>query len=237
MFSREETLYLEAVNKVYGVSIYVAYLLRIIRFESVVCHFSIPSLDQHKVRKASSMPTLLSLLSPLALSLVLPVIVATVPSASASAACSAISATGIPTLGEVTDALNPQFIDAQSHYWSAANADLHPACAVFPTTAEEVSQIVTILQNSTGVNFAVKSGGHNPNVGYSSTDGGILISMSNISSTIISSDQKTADIGPGARWVQVAEALEPYGVNVVGGRLGKYLHFPEFLQVRLMHDA
>jgi FAD/FMN-containing dehydrogenase len=92
---------------------------------------------------------------------------------------------------------------------------------VFPTSTEEVSQIVTILQNNTGVNFAVKSGGHNPNVGYSSTDGGVLISMSSISSTIISSDQKTADIGPGARWVQVAEALDPYGVTVVSGRVGK----------------
>jgi FAD/FMN-containing dehydrogenase len=92
---------------------------------------------------------------------------------------------------------------------------------VFPTSAEEVSQIVSILQNSTGVNFAVKSGGHNPNVGYSSTDGGVLISMSNISSTVISADQKTADIGPGARWVQVAEALDPYGVTIVSGRLGK----------------
>ena len=126
------------------------------------------------------MPILLSLLSPLALSLVLPEVIATIPSASASVACSAISATGIQTLDEVTDALNPQFIDAQNHYWSAANADLHPACAVFPTTVEDVSQIVAILQNSTGVNFAVKSGGHNPNVGYSSTDGGVLIDRKSV---------------------------------------------------------
>jgi hypothetical protein len=28
-------------------------------------------------------------------------------------------------------------------------------------------------------------------------------------------------VGPGARWVQVVEALEPYGLTVVGGRLGK----------------
>jgi FAD/FMN-containing dehydrogenase len=147
---------------------------------------------------------------------------AQVPSAAASAACSAISAAGIHTLSEVADALNPEFIYAQSHYWSAANADFHPACAVFPTSADDVSEIVTILQSSTGVDFAVKSGGHNPNVGFSSTDGGVLISMSNISSTVLSSDQTIADIGPGARWVEVAEVLDPYGVTVVSGRLGRF---------------
>jgi FAD/FMN-containing dehydrogenase len=170
---------------------------------------------------AFKMPEISSTLVVMSLSLVLARANAQIPSAAASAACSAISAAGIETLSEVTDALNPQFIYAQSHYWSAANADLHPACAVFPTSAAEVSDIVTILQNSTGVNFAVKSGGHNPNVGFSSTDGGVLISMSDMSSTVISSDHTTADVGPGARWVSVAEALEPYGVTVVSGRLGK----------------
>jgi FAD/FMN-containing dehydrogenase len=172
------------------------------------------------------MPGFLSLLNALTLTLFLPGVFATLPSPSASAACSAISAAGVQTLSAVTDALNPKFIDAQSHYWSAANADLRPACAVFPTSAEEVSQIITILQNSSGVNFAVKSGGHNPNVGYSSTNGGVLISMSNISSTNISPDRKTADIGPGARWVQVAQALDPYGVTVASGRLGEQRTLP-----------
>jgi hypothetical protein len=151
-----------------------------------------------------------------------PLAIATAPSTDTLAACSTISSTGTQTLTLAADSLNPEFIYTQSHYWSAANADLYPACEVFPTTAEEVSSIVSIIQSAgSDVNFAVKSGGHNPNVGYSSTDGGILISMSNLSSTVLSSDQQTADVGPGARWVQVVEALEPYGVTVVSGRLGR----------------
>lgn len=168
---------------------------------------------------AFSSPRLFSLLS--CLGFAIAGAVTQTPSASALAACSAISAAGIETLGGLTGALNPAFINAQSHYWSAANADLHPACAVFPTSVDQVSEIVTILQNNSGVNFAVKSGGHNPNVGFSSTDGGVLISMSNLSSTVLSSDTKTADIGPGARWVNVVEALNGTGVTVVSGRLGK----------------
>ncbi|KUJ08661.1 FAD-binding domain-containing protein [Mollisia scopiformis] len=157
-----------------------------------------------------------SLLSALALSFPL---TRAASSVNATAACQSISATGTEVL-TLADALNPQWTDAQSHYWSAANADLQPACAVYPTSALAVSQIVSILQNNTGVPFAVKSGGHNPNVGYSSVEGGVLISMSNLSSTVLSEDTTTADIGPGARWVQVAEALDGTGVTVVSGRLG-----------------
>lgn len=170
------------------------------------------------------MTALVPWIGAIALSLAVPA-VARVPSASASEACSAISAAGVESLGIMTHSLDPQFIDAQSHYWSAANADLHPACAVFPTTADEVSKIVTILQNTTDVNFAVKSGGHNPNVGFSSTEGGVLISMSKMASTVTSSDLSTADIGPGARWVEVSKALDPLGLAAVSGRIGKYAHF------------
>lgn len=69
--------------------------------------------------------------------------------------------------------------------------------------------------------FAMKSGGHNPNRGFSSTDGGVLISFSNLASTTYNSESQTADLGPGGRWVEVTQALEPYGVTVVGGRVGK----------------
>jgi len=143
-------------------------------------------------------------------------------STSAIAACQSISSAGTETLTLEADALNPQWIEAQSRYWNAANANLEPACAVFPTSAEEVSRIVYILQKSADVTFAVKSGGHNPNVGYSSVDGGVLISMSNLSSTVLATDGTTVDIGPGARWVEVAEALDSSGVTVVSGRLGQY---------------
>jgi FAD/FMN-containing dehydrogenase len=141
-------------------------------------------------------------------------------SPAAQAACQAILVAGVETLTSEANYLYPEYIYAQSHYWSAANADLIPACAVFPTTAQQVSQIVTVLNESPGVGFSVKSGGHNPNVGFSSTDGGVLISMQNISSTVLSTDQTKAYVGTGSRWVAVAEALEPYNLTVVSGRIG-----------------
>lgn len=92
----------------------------------------------------------------------------------------------------------------------------------YPTSAQQVSQIVTILNRYEDVQFAVKSGGHNPNVGWSSVDGGVLISMRNLSSTVYNAAEQTADIGPGARWADVVDALQPSNVAVVSGRLGKF---------------
>jgi FAD/FMN-containing dehydrogenase len=151
-----------------------------------------------------------------------PLIAAATPPPAALAACEAIEARGIETQIVTQDFLHPDYIEAKTHYWSAANGDLTPACATFPINAGEVSTIVSILQRSTGVDFAVKSGGHNPNVGFSSVDGGVLISMSKLASTVLSLDKKTAVIGPGARWREVISALEPDGVTVVSGRLGDY---------------
>ncbi|TVY32148.1 putative FAD-linked oxidoreductase, partial [Lachnellula subtilissima] len=145
---------------------------------------------------------------------------ATTVSSNTTAACTAISGSNIETLSLSSDALNPDYVTAKNHYWSAANADLSPACAVFPTSAEDVSTIVSALLQYPDVTFAVKSGGHNPNVGWSSVDGGVLIVMSNLGNTTFNPADNTADVGPGARWKDVIEALEPYGVAVVSGRLG-----------------
>eukprot|EP00300_Choanocystis_sp_HF-7_P031784 c41444_g1_i1.p1 GENE.c41444_g1_i1~~c41444_g1_i1.p1 ORF type:complete len:171 (-),score=7.11 c41444_g1_i1:56-568(-) len=142
-------------------------------------------------------------------------------SASAAAACSSIKSGSINTLiTDSIDVLSPDYTTAKTHYWSAANADLVPACVVFPTTTQEVSDIVLMLNNYTTVNFAMKSGGHNPNVGYSSVDGGVLISFSKLATTTYLPDTQTVDIGPGARWGEVITALDPYDVAVVGGRIG-----------------
>jgi FAD/FMN-containing dehydrogenase len=94
---------------------------------------------------------------------------------------------------------------------------------VFPTLAAAVSYVVQVLLGYPSVTFAVKSGGHNTNVGFSSVNWGVLISFSKLASTIVSADQSTADVGPGARWAEVMTALDPYNLAVVGGRIGKMI--------------
>lgn len=147
------------------------------------------------------------------------------PSPSASAACEQILQGSAETAIWPAALTNPDYLDAKNHYYSSANADLTPACAVFPTNAEEVAYVVEVLLDYPTVPFAVKSGGHNTNVGFSSVNWGVLISFSKLASTTLSSDQSIADVGPGARWVDVMTTLEPYNLAVVGGRLGEFKAF------------
>ncbi len=103
---------------------------------------------------------------------------------------------------------------------AANDADI-PACAFFPASSEDVSAAIIALGKEPGVPFALKSGGHNWNRGFSSTDGGVLISFRpNLQNVTLASDGQTAKIGPGARWVEVMQNLDQSNKCVVGGRSG-----------------
>jgi FAD/FMN-containing dehydrogenase len=79
-----------------------------------------------------------------------------------------------------------------------------------------VMKVISFLQTP----FAVRSGGHSPNPDFSSIgSNGVLISTSNLNAITVSPDNSVASIGPGQRWGAVYEALDPYGVSVVGGRI------------------
>ena len=69
--------------------------------------------------------------------------------------------------------------------------------------------------------FAVRGGGHMPHAGAANINStGVLLSTASLSQVEVSDDRKTVDVGPGNRWVDVYKGLEPYGLTVVGGRLG-----------------
>ena len=113
-----------------------------------------------------------------------------------------------------------EYDQATQRYWSLANADNVPACVFLPETANMTAFAVQVLNKYNTVRWAVKGGGHNPNVGFSSTAGGILLAMENMDDTTIDG-QGYAHIGPGARWGDSMTVLDTYGKAVVGGRLGK----------------
>lgn len=64
----------------------------------------------------------------------------------------------------------------------------------------------------------VKGGGHASNPGWSSTKG-VQIAMSRFDSVVYDPATGTAKVGAGLIWDEVYEALAPFGVNVVGGRV------------------
>ena len=100
----------------------------------------------------------------------------------------------------------------------SATCHLRPKCILSPSSAHEVGQVLKIVR-FLGCPFAIRSGGHNPNRGWASVDDqGVLIDLARLSSIEISSDRRTARIGPGLRWLEVYKAFDGTGVTVLGGR-------------------
>ncbi|KXX73295.1 Bifunctional solanapyrone synthase [Madurella mycetomatis] len=94
-----------------------------------------------------------------------------------------------------------------------------PSCVIQPSSAQILSVVLQIIWQFQ-VLFAVRSGGHSPNPGWASIgQPGILVDLSRLDAVSINADASVVSVGPGQRWRNVAAALDPYNVTVVGGRL------------------
>ncbi|KAF2790458.1 oxidoreductase FAD-binding protein [Melanomma pulvis-pyrius CBS 109.77] len=113
---------------------------------------------------------------------------------------------------------------SQLSFWSAQEQTLHPTCIVTPTSTQNVSIAVAILNagyqaNIKGCQFAVRSAGHTPQAGSANIDGGVTIDLQSLNQVTISSDQKIVSIGPGNRWGNVYATLDNLNLAMVGGRV------------------
>jgi FAD/FMN-containing dehydrogenase len=121
---------------------------------------------------------------------------------------------------EIIRPLSLEYLAQQANYWSTGCSALKPSCILYPKSAQEVSTIVQIL-NDNNETFAIKSGGHNPNAGWSSIKGGPLISTKKLNEVTFDPASMTVRVGPGNDWEDVHKALEGTNVTVVGGRIGE----------------
>ncbi|KAH8671375.1 FAD binding domain-containing protein [Xylariales sp. PMI_506] len=104
-----------------------------------------------------------------------------------------------------------------ANFWS--NTELmNPDCVFRPVSASDVSAAVLSSQ-STQSPFAVRGGGHMGITGANNINNGVLMVMSNLTSIELSTDKTTLTLGPGFRWIDVYNFLEPYNLAVSGGRL------------------
>ncbi|MCJ1348031.1 hypothetical protein MMC31_006262 [Peltigera leucophlebia] len=115
----------------------------------------------------------------------------------------------------VTQPVNQTEVD---NNWSQT-CWLSPTCAIIPASTQDVSKTLKIV-SFFQAKFAIRSGGHSPNPGWSSIkDPGVLIDLQKLNQIAISADKSVASLGPGGRWADVFAALDPYGVSVIGGRI------------------
>ena len=123
------------------------------------------------------------------------------------------------TAVEVARPLQLAYISEQNEYWSESCTLLTPSCIIFPTTAAEVATVVGILKNN-DEDFAVKSGGHNPNKYWSSVEDGPIISTARLDHVLLNQQTGVLQAGPGNRLDGLAAELDGTGWTFVGGRIG-----------------
>ncbi|KAK1831488.1 hypothetical protein QBC39DRAFT_371881 [Podospora conica] len=103
-----------------------------------------------------------------------------------------------------------------AHHWFQSSSQ-RPTCIVEVGTPEDVAAALRII-GETRTPFAVMSGGHASNRGFSSTEG-VHISLRRMDEVVVK-DGGVVEVGFGARWTDVFMKLEGTGWNVVGGRVG-----------------
>ena len=107
---------------------------------------------------------------------------------------------------------------ALNTYYVANTAET-PHCIFVPRTTRAVADGLVELTRRKAV-FAVRSGGHSSNPGFSSTSRGVVINLTKVNAGVrYDATSGTAVIGPGDRWANVYRALEPHGVTVSGARV------------------
>lgn len=110
-----------------------------------------------------------------------------------------------------------EYLDDISHF--EASSTQNATCSVNPTCVEDVSSILKIVgRKDIRAPFAVKSGGHASNIGFSSTTG-VQIAMSHFTDLVYDVAAQTVKIGSGLTWDQVYAKLSPFNVTVAGGRV------------------
>ncbi|KAG6366579.1 hypothetical protein INS49_000757 [Diaporthe citri] len=93
-----------------------------------------------------------------------------------------------------------------------------PAAAyvVLSTTREVVSALAVVRK--TGCKFAIRTSGHNPNVGFSSVDGsGVVLDLRGLKGRTLG-DNNVLHAGGGCVWGDIYPFLEEHGRSPIGGR-------------------
>jgi len=104
-----------------------------------------------------------------------------------------------------------------AEYFSALQQEIVPACFILPRSPRDVSDAIKIIIQHRCI-FAVKSGGHAMFSGASNAPGGITLDLQYLNDLDISPDHSTAYVGPGNRWADVYDFLDPMNLTAVGGR-------------------
>ena len=118
--------------------------------------------------------------------------------------------------GQVIAPDNAEYDQARTIFYGGF--DRRPAVIVRPTDASDVSQVVS-LARETGLELAVRSGGHSL-AGHSTTDGGIVLDLTDMNALEIDPEQRTAWAETGLTAGAYTTAAGAYGLATGFGDTG-----------------
>ena len=96
----------------------------------------------------------------------------------------------------------------------------NPGLVLRPRTVAEVVSAVGFARAHTHLPLGIRSGGHGIS-GRSTNDGGLVIHVGALDTiTVLDESARLVRIGPGARWRDVARALQPHGWALSSGDYG-----------------
>lgn len=96
--------------------------------------------------------------------------------------------------------------------------DSRPAVVVRVAGATDVAVVLEMVRG-TGLDLAVRSGGHNP-AGYSTSDGGVVIDVRDLTDLDLDANARTAWAGTGLTAAQFSDAVGEHGLAVGFGDTG-----------------
>lgn len=104
--------------------------------------------------------------------------------------------------------------DAARMPWNVA-VDQRPAAVTYPASAEEVAEVVRAAR-AADLRVAAQGTGHNANP-LGPLDDVVLVRTSAMTSVTVDPEARTARVGAGVLWLDVVEALAPYGLMALHG--------------------
>ncbi len=118
--------------------------------------------------------------------------------------------------GSAVEPGDAAFSAVRSTYLRGGN----PGLVLRPSTADEVASAVSFARKHRHLPLGVRSGGHGIS-GRSTNDGGLVIDVRRLDDiTVLDKAARLVRIGAGARWRDVARALQPHGWALTSGDYG-----------------
>ncbi|MBB5787236.1 LLM class flavin-dependent oxidoreductase [Jiangella mangrovi] len=111
---------------------------------------------------------------------------------------------------------DPEYRTARGGYLRGGS----PGLVLRPTSTSEVVEAMRFARRHPDLPLGVRSGGHGLS-GRSTNDGGLVIDVGRLDSvTVLDASRRLVRVGAGARWGDVAAALEPHGWALSSGDYG-----------------